>query len=162
MYNYKASKAKQSKTKAKIYKRVISHKSFELQTKLSGIKTTSHGVLWRTCKAIVKPVYKKLICRGDVTCAITRPSRVATSCWPMYTHKVTIIAPIPLVIQLDGLSWTLQHICISKVTPIIVHLLSIHSYGNSLKYISYSLSIPASNLRPRVLISIRYRPDIDI
>ena len=56
---------------------------------------------------------------------------------------------------------------IAPETPLgilLVHLLSIHSYGNTLKYMSYSLSIPASNLKknPRLLISIRYRPELNI
>ena len=156
-YKYKARKTKQRITKAKINKRAISNRSFNLQTKHYGIQMTSHGILWRTCKAIVKPVYKNFTCRVDVTCDVTRPSRVTSSCWPMYNHKVTIKTSIPLVIQMSALSSYFQHICISKVNPIIVHLLSIHSYGNSLNFISYSLSISANNLRPRVLISIRYR-----
>ena len=108
---------------------------------------TSHGVLWRTCKAILKPVYRNLTCRGDVTCDVNRPSRVASSCWPMYNHKVTFLTSIPIFIQLAVSTSYFQHISISKVTPIIVHLLSIHSYENTLKYMSYSLSIPANNLK---------------
>ena len=108
---------------------------------------TSHGILWRTCKAILKPVYRNLTCRGDVTRDVTRPSRVASSCWPMYNHKVTFIIFIPIFVQMTALTSYFQHICISKVSPIIVHLLSIHSYGNTLKYMSYLLSIPASNLQ---------------
>ena len=120
---------------------------------------TSHVVLWRTCKAKLKPVYRNLTSRGDVTCDVTRPSLVASSCWPMYNHKVTIITFIPIFIQMSTLSAYFQHICISKVTPIIVHFLSIHSYGNTLKYMSYSLSIPTSNLKkdPRCW----YQSDID-
>ena len=106
---------------------------------------TSYGVLWRTCKAILKPVYRNLT-RGDAICDVTRTSRVAPSYWPMYNHKVTIITFIPIFIQMAALLY-FQHICINKVTPIIAHLSSIHPYGNTLKYILYSLSIPASNLK---------------
>ena len=165
-YNYKANKAKQSINKAKINKQAISNNSFNCKQAHSGIKMTSHGVLWRTCKAILKPVYRNLTCRGDVTCDVTKPSRVASSCWPIYNHKVTIITSIPIFIQMTlTLSAYFQHICISKVTSIIVHLLSIHSYGNTLKYMSYSLSIAASNLEKDpagLLISIRYRPELNI
>ena len=81
---------------------------------------TSHGVLWRTCNAILKPVYRNLTC-GDAT----RMSRVASSYWPMYNHKVTIITSIPIFIQMAALSY-FQYICINKISPIIAHLLSIH------------------------------------
>ena len=65
----------------------------------------------------------------------------------MYNHKVTIITFIPILIQLAALTPYFQHICISKVTPIILHLLSIHSYGNTSIYMSYSLSFPLTILR---------------
>ena len=128
-YNYKASKGKQSITKAKINKRTISNNSFYCKQAHSGINMTSNGVLKRTCKSILKPVYRYLTCRGDVTCDVTRPSHGASSCWPIYKHKVTIITSIPIFIQMAALTSYFQHICITKVTPIIVNLLSIHSYG---------------------------------
>ena len=117
---------------------------------------TSHGVLWRTCKAILKPVYRNLTCRGDVTCDVTRPSRVASSCWPIYNHKVTILTSIPIFIQLAALTSYFQHICISKVTAIIVHFLSIHSYVNTLNTFHTRYQFPLAILRKTSGVDINH------
>ena len=80
-------KPKQNPTKAKMNKRTISNNSLKCKQAHSGIKMTSHGVLWHTCKDILKPVYINLTC-GVVTC---RHKSLCHNMWNHHADKYIII-----------------------------------------------------------------------